>query len=324
MPSSRGGGSFGGGGGHSFGGGSSGKHGNGRGGQRFRFKPFAGARRYFYFDAMGARHFFYYSGVPVRRSIGTIIASSLFFIIFGILMFSFSIYTIIPRKLSASKCEFYSEYVYDASNLFSESEEEYLKNSLEKFYKETGIQPYVYAVSYDNIPEKYKPVSERKLTDYSYNLYIDTFNDEGHTLILYAFDTHSSDSSGIWVEMVGYDAQDVFTDSRFEIFKEDLNKKLIENDGKAIAIADAFEENIDTVMKLTKSDKMLLACLAIFFALFIIVPTFGFVQSIKQAKEINEYCAYRDSQGGKDFFENDNVPKNDSVTDDSEGSDLFD
>lgn len=302
MPSSRGGGSFGGGGGHSFGGGSFGGGKNNHNAPKHSSKPFVGARMYYYFDLHGARHFFYYSGIPQKRSIsGLIVSTVVALLIFSIFLFA-SIYIIVPRKLKPSKCEFYPSYVHDESGLFSGSDINYLNESLEKFYKETGIQPFVYVVSYDDVPDVFKPVNKNNLHDYAYDIYLDTFNDEGHCLILYALNVE--DDSGIWIEMTGDDAQTVFNDDDFKVFQKDLTAKLkVEDCNRAIAIADTFTENIDTVMKLGTHEKIILWFIVNGFILIFVVVILATVRSVKVAKQVNDYCTYRENNGGVDFVE---------------------
>lgn len=323
MPSSRGGGSFGGGGGHSFGGGSFGSGKNNHNAPKHSSKPFVGARRYYYFDLYGARRYFYYSAVPQKQSIGGLIVSMVVAIlIFSIFLFAL-VYAIVPHKLKPSKCEFYPSYVHDESGLFNESDKNYLTESLEKFYKETGVQPYVYVLSYDDVPEIFKPVNKNNLHDYAYELYLDTFNDEGHCLILYALNVEYD--TGIWIEMTGDDAQTVFKDDDFKVFQKDLTAKLkVENCNRAIAIADTFTENIDTVMKLETHEIIIFGILVSVFILVMIVIILSTVRSVKVAKQVNDYCTYRENNGGVDFVETEdgtNVGGGESGT---EGSDLFD
>lgn len=326
MPSSRGGGSFGGGGG-SFGGGSrgGGSSGGGRGPRFSSKRAFPGARRYYYYDRFGARHFFFYAGVPVRRSLGSIIFSTIFGLTIVVLLLSIFLYLFIPHKLKASKCTDYGSYVLDESNLFTDADKEYLSTALQKFYKDTGVQPFVYAVSYENIPVNYTPVTSRNLENYAYEIYVNMFQDEGHCLILYARDTSSVSHSGLWIEMTGDDAQNVFDDDAFKEFQNDLNRKLnTYGVNPATAIADAFTENIDTVIKLGTSQKMTLTLMVVFFLIIIGALVSGLVQSIKQAKQINEYCDYRDKNGGADFTESFDGVNTDNPTGGADGSDLFD
>lgn len=316
MPGSRGGGSFGGGGGHSFGGGSS-IGGNGSKTNRYSKKPFVGAIHYYYFDRRGIRRTFYYQGVPVREKIGLTVVSLVLLILMTIFCLSFFLYFLVPHKLKASKCEFYPDYVYDASGLFSESDEEYLTVGLEKFYNETGVQPYVYVISYDDVPDAYKFLTPKVFEDYAYNLYVSTFNDEGHCLILCIINLE--DDSGKWIEMTGYDAQDVFRDSDFKKFQIDLNAKLrVENCNRAVAIADAFTENIDTVMKLSKQETVVFWVFSLGLIFVIFGGIFMVIMAVKRMKEVNEYCTYREKNKGEqsEFIV--------GMDDDKNNTDLFD
>lgn len=303
MPSSHGGGSSGGGG--SFGGGG-GFRSSGSGNSQTKYsknKPFRGARRYYYVNAMGVTHSFYYAGVPKKRSLTSVIIPPILFVLVGIVMATIIFTMVIPAKLKPSKCTFSGVYISDQDDLFSDREEELLKESFKAFYDKTGIEPYLYAFESSNLPSKYgSETNQKAMEDYAYDIYVNTFPDEGHFMILYS-ETRNSDeiTDWIWVDMAGDDTNDLIDDSAFVDFQSSMQRYL-RNDSipNGEAIAKSFDESTKTIMK---PSVLQLLFLSIFFLFFLGLPIYACVSNVKEVRETNQYCDYRDKNGGKDFFE---------------------
>lgn len=302
MPSSHGGGSSGGG---SHGGGGFRSSGSGRNNTpKFsREKPFPGAIRYFYIDTAGIRRTFYYGGVPKRRSLASVIVPPIIFVLLGIVMATAIMLTIIPAKLKPKKCTFSGVYISDQDDLFSEREEELLKESFKAFYDKTGIEPYLYAFESSNLPSKYgSETNQKAMEDYAYDIYVNTFSDEGHFMILYS-ETRNSDeiTDWIWIDMAGDDTNDLIDDSAFVDFQSSMQRYL-HNDSipKGEAIAKSFDESTETIMK---PSVLQLVFLSIFFLFYLGLPIYACVSNVKEVRETNQYCDYRDKNGGKEFFE---------------------
>ncbi len=309
MPVSRGGG-------HSSGGGfrSGGSHGGSSGGHRgsvySRKKPFPGSRRFYYINSLGFRQHFYYKGIPIKRSIAATIIPSVIFIIFALLLCVCMFYVVIPHKLRDSKCMYCGEYISDPNNLFTQEEETALKISMEAFYKETGVEPYLYAFDSIDLPSKYgKVITEQALESYAYDLYVQTFYDEGHFLILYAETRNASGkmTAWDWIDCTGYDAINIVDDDAFDDFIYSMQKYLKNEESQGIAISKAFDDATESIMQ---PDYPSLIFIVIFFLFFLIIPIVGDVRSVKEIKEVNAYCEYRDSHGGEDFIESDNDIEN--------------
>lgn len=353
MPSSHGGGHSGGGG---FGGGGSFRS-SGRGNNQPKYsknKPIKGARRYYYVNAMGLTRYFYYAGVPKRRTIASVLIPPIIFILVGIAMATAIFLTIIPAKLKPSKCTFSGAYVMDQDNLFDEQEESLMKKSFKAFYDKTGVEPYLYAFESSNLPSEYgSETNQKAMESYAYDLYVHTFSDEGHFMILYA-EKHNSDGSTdwIWVDMAGDDTQNLIDDSAFVDFQKSMQRYLnTDSMTKGEAIAKSFDESTKTIMK---PPALQILFVSIFFLFYLGLPIYACVSNVKEVMETNQYCDYREKHGGQDFYENasgsdnssslftesmsasvdtssehkeetsESVDSSDDLTEGSNGSDLFD
>lgn len=288
----------------------------------FSKKSFVGSRKYYYFDKFGEKRFFFYKGVPVKKDKWAIIVSGIFFVLLYILFISLLIYTFLPSKLESEKCNFYEDYVFD-NGVFEANEKDYLTTALDKFYKETGIQPFVYSVYFHDLPIEYKPIDDNTLDKFAKKIYSETFDDEGHFLLLIVESEYLENPTKAWTGYIGKDAENIFDKEKFETFESDLNVR-ITDESTAKAVGDTVISSIDIIMRKSKSEKALLTVAILFFATLIILTIFGSLKSLRIAKQINEYCDYRSSQGGKDFIERDNLLKNDIETGGVEGKGLFD
>lgn len=306
MPVSRGGGHSSGSGGGGFRSGGSHGSGSGRGPMYSRTRPFPGSRRFYYINSLGCRQHFYYRGTPIKRSIVATIIPSVIFTILALALCVCMFYVVIPHKLSESKCMYSGEYINDPNDLFTVEEESVLKESMEAFYKETGVEPYLYAFDAIDLPSEYgKVITEKALESYAYDIYTQTFYDEGHFLILYA---ETRDASGNmtawdWIDCTGYDAIDIVDDDAFDDFIYSMQNYLRKESAQGVAISKAFDDATESIMK---PDYPSLFFIVIFFLFFLIIPIVGVVKSVKEIKEVNAYCEYRDSHGGEDFIEPDN------------------
>lgn len=316
MPSSSVGGSIGGG-GFSSGGGGGSSYGGGSGGSgknhyvpRFSTsKPFRGARKYYFFDKRGVKRTFFYSHKPKIKSITSFVWVITTLLVFGIGMLSLTLYMSIPHKQNSKYCNFYPEYVEDKSGLFTQSEKEYLTNSLEKFYQETGIQPFVYAVEYSDVPVIYKPITMETLNKYALSIYKQYFDDEGHCLILYTINNtaeieEDKPREQMWIEMTGYDAQKTFKFEDLTKFKNLLDGKLEKDvDSPLKSIGDSFTQCIDVIVNLETMDIVIIVIASIFIPILLAVPLIFIIKSMRQRIMINAYCDYRDKNGWRDFTE---------------------
>lgn len=312
-----GGGSIGGSGGFSSGDGGGSSYGNGSGGSgknhylpKFSAnKPFKGAKKYYYYNKRGKKRSFFYSDKPKRKRITPFVYVITAIIVFGLGMLALTFYMSIPHKLNSKYCKFYPEYVQDKSNLFTQEEKDYLITSLEKFYQETGIQPFVYAVAYSDVPSVYSPLTMEKLEEYAYSLYKSYFEDEGHCLILYTINNNDEivddkPREQMWINMTGFDAQKVFKGEDFTEFKSTLTEKLERNTISQLkSIGDSFTESIDRLVNFEILDIVLMVIASVFIPIILSVPLGFIIKSMRQRIMINSYCDYRDKNGHRDYIE---------------------
>lgn len=322
MPSSRGGGFSGGGGGHHGGFSSGGGHHHGGYGgnnnnRRYSSRPFPGGRRYSYINRRGRTCFFFYGGVPRRRSpVSTIIVLSVV-ILMGAILGGIMLYAMIPTRLSAKQCTPIDSYYEDNAEVFSESEAMELEKTLKAFYQKTGAQPYLFTFYYDEMPEKYNGVNQSTMEDYAYDKYTNMFlDDEGHWLILLAVnrdENASKTDKWIWIEMSGYDAQEVVTDSLFYSFRNDMQTFLnVDSLTMGEGLNRAYSNALDDALKLQGEELTTVIMLSLFMVIFIGGLLAGMIRSVIEIRRVNEYCDYRDRTGGAEGSYS------------SDGSDLFD
>lgn len=309
MPGSHGGGSSGGGGGGYHGGGGGGYHGGRSSGPRFSTRSsFPGAKRYYYRNRFGRTCFFYYAARPTRQSAVGSILTPIIFILVGIALAAFIIYGVIPHKLPDYKCQPTGVYVVDSSGLLGDVSE--LNDTLEAFYDETGIEPRIVAIKAEDFNVSvYGKMSVDHLQNYGYDLYLRSYDDEGHWMIIYAVDQAGAYT---WADMAGDDTYDI-TDSMFYTFKASFDKSLVRGVEANKAFNDAFKIVNDNAMKLTRDDKATIVFVVIFWLIWTAASTSTIVSTLKRTKTINEYCDYRDSHGGKDFYEGQKVTGSETV-----------
>jgi len=294
MPSSHGGGGSG---GHGGGGGFH-SSGGGRGSSpRYSTKkPFPGSTRYHYINSRGSHVYFYYAGVPTRsNSIGSVIFLS-FFALVAIVMAVVFMVTLIPHKISASKCNEYPSYYDDNAGIISDSGE--LEISLKRFYDKTGIQPYIYTMVYDDLPPRYGAMTMYSIEDFAYDLYVSTFNDEGHYMIVFAVNpnTTRADNKWMWVDMAGDDTQNLFDDDFFAKFQKEMQTYLnISSVSIEQSLILSFDYATENIMNFETEDVITLLMILGFLSIFIIIPIVLAVKEFKRVKIVNEYCSYRDA-----------------------------
>ena len=256
----------------------------------------------------------------------------LIFILLGLAITAAILYSLIPHKLAARYVSPTGVYINDKAGILNNDAT--LKNTLETFYEKTGVEPYVYTFSASEFNTSvYGKLSASSLENYAYTVYVNTFDDEGHWLIMIAAGEAPED--WIWCDMAGDDTKRI-TDDIWEDFQKDLQKYLSKTDvSYEGALNKAFENATYNATHLSGMEYAPIVFVVIFFLVWTSASAVSLVNAIKRAKTINEYCDYRDKRGGRDFYEgmpqegehvtyteftsNDNSGRNAS-----DGSDLFD
>lgn len=309
MPSSHGGGSsgggsyssgggdhsFGGGGSHGFGGGNRGFGGGGLRAPRVSRRAFPGGEYYNYYRRNGRYVGFYCYGQPVRQSIESQIIMLVIIILFLVRIFSNPLINTLssislPIKLSSDKVSPTPEYYEDDLGIIKNGES--FTEPLKKFFKKTGVQPYVYMFKADEFPSIYGKLSNESLEKYVYKVYVNKFTDEGHFLIVYTQD--ESGNLWYWCDMSGDDTSGVINQSFWNRFQKDMQRYLnMDSLTPEEAIRITFEESFDYALSwkdvLNSSSKLVL------FLLIVAIFAVPQLISIRNSRIINEYLNYEKS-----------------------------
>ena len=162
-----------------------------------------------------------------------------------------------PQKLSADYNT--AVVVKDGINVLDDTER--LKSSLENFLGKTGITPAVFTVCNEEWQGKYD-----SLENYAYDLYVNSFRDEKHWLIVYSEPKMPDDdfSDWYWEGMQGDDTDSILTVNTADSFTLRLQHLLTDRSVSVNdALCDSFDELSDSIMKV-KIDPTAILILMIF------------------------------------------------------------
>ena len=198
--------------------------------RRIRTGYFPGATRYRYYHRHKPRYV--YANYDIRKGRSPLrLLMLLFYIPFFIAIVGMASETFrVPQRLSTD---------YDTSLVISDyinvlGDTKALENSMMAFYDETGITPAVFTVYNEDWQDNYS-----SLENYSYDLYVNAFDDEKHWLIVYSQpqEPDSSFNDWYWEGMQGDDTSDILTSAKADGFNSDLQRYLTD---KSISVADAI------------------------------------------------------------------------------------
>ncbi len=242
-----------GGGSHSGGshGSSSGGHHGGRGssGPVISNKPFHNSRRFRYYGRNGSEHYIYSTEMPKRMSLFELIFTLIFlvpFLVVGTLSFS----TLMPVKPLTPVYEVPDVHIEDHIGTIDNNSS--LENTLKDFEELTGISPYIITVYDSEWQDNFVD-----LIDYSYDLYVNHFDDEQHFLIVYSEPENADELSFVdwrWEAMQGDETDSIITEENFARFQDDLQEGLTKNNiSTGDAMENAFINSLDYMMKIDKN-----------------------------------------------------------------------
>ncbi|MBR3439045.1 MAG: hypothetical protein IKH13_06035 [Clostridia bacterium] len=250
MPHSSGGGSHGGG-GH----GGGGSHGGGSSGTRSMptasRKYFAGATPYVRYH--NGRTDILYADRDITKTKKSDYVSNIVTIVFISLimaLFAFGSFSSIsgvfraPKKLSTD----YDTTIIIEDNLGVITDRAAMEKALSDFLDVTGITPSVMTVT----NESWRNYSS--LENYAYDLYVNTFDDEKHWLIVYSQPAVTGSGGFVdwyWEGMQGDDTDNIITDYSANLFTESLQKYLTADTKYSVerAIRLAFEQITPQIMQ---------------------------------------------------------------------------
>ena len=244
MPHSSGGGSHGGGShsshSHSSRGGSS-----SRPMHRIRHTAFPGARRYVCYRKNKAEYVYANYDMSKKPS------KARFFLLLFYVPFLFAVIAMLasvynkPRKISV---DYETNMVLDdRAYILDDNEKRELQNTFREFFDKTGIMPSLITVNNEDWKDNYT-----NLENYAYDLYVNTFTDEKHWLIVYSepMVPDSSFNDWYWEGMQGDDTDNIITEQVGNKFTTSLQKYLLQNQSYTVgtAVKKAFDELTPVVM----------------------------------------------------------------------------
>lgn len=239
MPHSSGGGSHGGG-FHSSGGYHSSN--NQRPAIRTSNTYFPGSMMFFYYDKNNNLKTVYSNngGFKKTKKISYVLMiGTMLFLLFIFIFLSYRN----PKKI---KTDYNTDIILsDTNDVFTEDEEEELKESMSAFLDKTGITPAIYTISTSDYKKNYS-----SLEDYAYNKYLSLFNDEKHWLIVYSSEANTVKDSWAFEGMQGDETDDIITEDAADKFNKIIYNGLKNSDERpGMLINSAFDKSTNTIMK---------------------------------------------------------------------------
>ena len=225
---------------HSSGGGHS-SHGSHRSSRsstsamRFGNRYYRGANRYVYYRN-GIPQYYYsdrpYTVQAAKSARIKEIFRSFLSVIFGII-FGMSGFSSLPQKVTL---DYNTDIIIeDSARLLSETEEAEMKDAFLAFQEKTGVTPAFYTINNKDLEKE-----GGDLQKYAYRLYVKTFDDEKHWLVVYS--THNDKSRWEWEGMIGDDCESIISTSLENEFTKKLQSNLESNPGMlSSSVIDAFE-----------------------------------------------------------------------------------
>ena len=252
----------------------------GRGGSSgpiYSKRPFYNSRRFRYYDRNGVERYLYGSEMPRKMSIFSLIVSLLPitpFILIGIFTLVYPLFSLGAPKPLDPVYESTGVHIMDKAGVIDN--EGSLENVLQEFEKHTGISPYIMTV-YD---DEWKHYNE--LWEYAYYIYINTFSDEQHFLIVYSEPENAAELDFVdwsWEAIQGDDTDPILTESKVDRFGEHLHDNLLRNNlsvGEAFELA--FEESLTYMMKSdTGNDASVFFLFGVIWNAFVLIFVFGII-----------------------------------------------
>ena len=228
---------------HSSGGGSShgGSHGSSRSknntaDMRYGNRYYPGAHRFVYYLNGGPRYYFSdrpYTLQNARREKTRMFFTSIISVILAVI-FGFAGYNSLPQKV---KTDYNTEIlISDEARLLTAAEKTDMNEAFLAFQTKTGVTPAFFTINIKELKTK-----GGNLHDYAYKLYIDTFNDEKHWLVVYCVD--NVEKAWSWEGMIGDDCGSIITTELENEFTKQLQSSLKSNSKTLSAsVIDAFTQ----------------------------------------------------------------------------------
>ena len=147
--------------------------------------------------------------------------------------------------------------VYIVDNIGVIDNEDSLKEVMQEFEDLTGIYPCVMTVYDSDWNQDYE-----ELWQYAYDVYINTYSDELHFLIVYSEPENAAEFDFVewaWEGIQGDDTDPILTKHNVRIFKDALQADLLQD---KVSVGEAFENAFEEILQylkvhFDKNDKMI-------------------------------------------------------------------
>lgn len=264
-------------------------HGGRSSGPRYSKRPFPNARRFRYYDRHGRENYIYCSDVPRKSSIFALIVNLIFFIPFigaGLITLVFFLISFLPPHSLEPVFDQTDVHIIDEAGVIDN--EVSLEDALQEFEDLTGISPYVMTV-YDSEWIRYFD----NLSDYAYSMYLNTFSDEQHFLVVYSEPENAEELDFVnwsWEAIQGDETDRILTEDHFDKFSSDLHDDLL-RDSVSVgeAFENAFKNSLTYMMKGDRGESASIGIFSLFWNFFIGIAIFSLINDfIKGRREYQE------------------------------------
>ncbi|MCD8355725.1 MAG: TPM domain-containing protein [Clostridia bacterium] len=164
-----------------------------------------------------------------------------------------------------------------------------LTRGMKSFYKETGVQPYLYII--EDLNGDTSP-STSELEDYAEELYNELFTDQAHFLLVFCDDGVGSYNCGYWI---GGQASAVLDDEAIRILADYLNTYYYGDMSDEEFFSTAFADAGERIMTVTKSPWPTVIVVIVVAAVIVIVLLLAYTwwkkakeQKNKEAKQMED------------------------------------
>lgn len=180
-----------------------------------------------------------------------------------------------------------AEYVSETDYFYDNMEDPWvnspqkLEQGLKQFYKETGVQPYLYLT--DTIDGSSAPTDEQ-MAAFAEQLYDSTFKDEGHLLVI--FQEYHGDGRYFVYCLAGKQAKGVFDNEAREILFDYIDAYYYSDLNTEEFFSTAFTKTAERMMAVTKETNPVIIIAILMSAVAVAVIAFKWWKARKKQKNI--------------------------------------
>ena len=273
--------------------------------------PVFGLTRYYFMGEDGKEREFYADKKPERINVDFVVASRIIAISLIIAVATLLFIFVVPKKLPERFCEHKATTVLDRANVLTNESD--IERAFEEFYEETGIQPYIYTIRIEDVPNSYLEsdsfmflsttyyrISQKNLEEYAKSVYNWLFDDEGHWLFVFVVG-QSNLSNSSWCDMAGLLTSSVVTNKLYTEFSKRIRNYDMFSSSNIV-------DGIDYCRRIALNNKTpYSASIIIFSLLFITILLISMYAKLQKSKNINGYLDYVEAHPGYKGFDDEPV-----------------